>query len=224
MAVRRISMSNSILSIKNISKFNWTILFEKINNIESVLMTDEIYKKMDFATRNTYREEIKNISKKAKLSEVYIVNKLIELANKENKNIGFFLFDDEKEILYKELEYENFKREIPNNTKLLGYIFSVYIPVLIFSILIMKEYFWIGIIPFSEVFVSLVNKFIMKIKRPKLLPRLDVIDEDVNTFVIVPTLLNNVERVRNLIKDLEVYYLARSKFKTLFIGRRIRNG
>ena len=103
MAVRRISMSNSILSIKNISKFNWTILFEKINNIESVLMTDEIYKKMDFATRNTYREEIKNISKKAKLSEVYIVNKLIELANKENKNIGFFLFDDEKEILYKEL-------------------------------------------------------------------------------------------------------------------------
>ena len=208
MAVRRISMSNSILSIKNISKFNWTILFEKINNIESILMTDDIYKKMDFSTRNMYREEIKNISKKAKVSEVYVVNKLIEVSNKENKHIGFFLFDDEKEILYKELEYENFKRDIPNNTKLLGYIFSVYIPVLILSILIMKEYFWIGIIPFSEVFVSLVNKFIMKIKRPKLLPRLDVIDEDVNTFVIVPTLLNNVERVKNLIKDLEVYYLA----------------
>ena len=208
MAVRRISMSNSILSIKNISKFNFESLFEKINNIESILMTDEIYKKMDFTTRNMYRDEIKSISKKAKLSEIYVANKHVELGNKENKHIGFFLFRDEKEILYKELEYENYIKDMPNNQKILGYILGVYIPVLILSILIMKEYFWIGIIPFSEVFVSLVNKFIMKIKRPKLLPRLEIIDEDINTFVIVPTLLNNVERVKNLVKDLEVYYLA----------------
>ena len=216
MAVRRISMSNSILSIKNISKFNWTILFEKINNIESILMSDEIYKKMDFETRNMYREEIKTLSKKANLSEVYVVNKIVELSNKENKHIGFFLFADEKEILYKELECENFKHEIPNNQKLLGYIFSIYIPVLILSILIMKEYFWIGIIPFSEDFITIINKLVMRIKKPKLLPRLEVIDDDINTFVIVPTLLNNVERVKNLVKDLEVYYLANKESNLKF--------
>ena len=120
MAVRRISMSNSILSIKNISKFNFESLFEKINNIESILMTDEIYKKMDFTTRNMYRDEIKSISKKAKLSEIYVANKLVELGNKENKHIGFFLFRDEKEILYKELEYENYIKDMPNNQKILG--------------------------------------------------------------------------------------------------------
>ena len=37
MATRRISMSNAITSIKNISRFNWTMIFEKINNIENIL-------------------------------------------------------------------------------------------------------------------------------------------------------------------------------------------
>ena len=216
MAMRRISMSNSILSIKNISKFNFSILFEKINNIENVLSSDEIYKKMDFTTKNMYRDEIKNIAKKVKVSEIYVANKLIELSKKENKHIGFFLFNEEKYVFYKELEYKNYKYDISNNKKLFYYILSVYIPVLILSILIMKEYFWIGIIPFSEVFVTLINKLITKIKKPKLLPRLEEIDEDVNTFVIVPTLLNNVERVRNLIKDLEVYYLANRESKLYF--------
>ena len=216
MATRRISMSNSILSIKNISKFDFTTLFEKINNIENVLMMDEVYIKMDFETRNMYRNEIKNISRKAKVSEIYVVNKLIQISKEENKHIGFFLFEEEKELLYKELEYENYKKEIPNNKKLLNYILSVYIPVLILSILIMKEYFWIGIIPFSEVFVSLINKVIMKIKKPKLLPRVEEISEDVNTFVIVPTLLNSVDRVKKLVEDLEVYYLANREAKLYF--------
>lgn len=208
MAIRRISMSNSILSIKNISKFNFAVLFEKINNIETILMSDEVYEKMDFETRNMYREEIKEISKKTKLSEIYVVNKLIEISKKEDKHIGYFLFDEEKEILYKELEFFNYKKELSNNKKLILYILSVYIPVLIISIWVMGEYFWLGLIPFSEDFVILVNKIVMKIKKPKLLPRLDEIDENINTFVIVPTLLNNTTRVKNLIKDLEVYYLA----------------
>ena len=46
-----------------------------------------------------YREEIKKISKKARLSEIYVVNKLLELGNKENKHIGLYLLSDEKEIL-----------------------------------------------------------------------------------------------------------------------------
>lgn len=220
MAVRRVSMSNSILSIKNISKFNFTVLFEKINNIENVLMQDDIYTKMDFETRNMYRNEIKKISKNANLSEFYVASKLIELKSRENKHIGFFLFDDEKEIFYKEIEFNGYNKKLTNNQKLFGYILSIYVPVLILSILVMKEYFFIGIIPFSEIFVSIINKIIMKIKKPKLLPRLDIISEEVNTFVIVPTLLNNTERVKNLIKDLEVYYLANkeSKLKLCLLG------
>jgi hypothetical protein len=133
-------MSNSILSIKNISKFDFTTLFEKINNIENVLMQDETYKKMDFVTRNMYRDEIKNISRRAKVSEIYVVNQLIKISKNENKHIGFFLFDEEKELFYKELECENYKKESSNNKKLLNYILSVYVPVLILSIVIMKEY------------------------------------------------------------------------------------
>ena len=216
LAVRRISMSNSILSIKNISKFDWSMLFEKINNIESFLMRDEVYQKMDFVTRNMYRNEIKKLAEKAKVSEFYVANKLIEVSIKENKHIGFFLFDEEKDILYKELEYMSRKKEIKNNKKLVEYIISIYLPVLLLCIAIMKEYFWIGILPFSEVFVNLINKFIMKIKKPKLLPRMEVIDDEINTFVIVPTLLNSKERGKKLIQDLEVYYLANRDTKLYF--------
>ncbi len=142
MAVRRISVSNSITSIKNISRYNWTIIFEDINNIENLLINDEIYTKMDFETKSMYRDEIKKIAKQAKLSEIYVTSKLLEIGKRENKHIGFFLFDDEKKILYNELEYKKTNiNGIRNNFKLFIYILGIYLPSIILSIIIMKQYF-----------------------------------------------------------------------------------
>lgn len=66
MAIRRVSMANSITSLRNLSRYNWQIIFEEINSIDKILLNDAWYEKCDYETRNSYRAEIQRISKKQK--------------------------------------------------------------------------------------------------------------------------------------------------------------
>ena len=211
MAIRRVSMGNSITSIRNISRCNWQKIFESINGIENILLKDVWYENCDYETRNSYRMEIQKISKKTKISEKYIASKLIEIAKDEH--IGQYLVGDKKNELYKVLGY---KRKESKNI-LAKYLLAIYLPTVIFSILITKKYFLLALIPLSEVFVTVVNKIISKNIIPKRLPRIENIAEDVSTFVVVPTLLNSTDRVKKMIRNLEIYYLG-NKMDNLYFA------
>ena len=85
--------------------------------------------------------------------EIYVANMLVELSKKENKHIGFFLFDDDKKRLYDEIGINTkVNTGLSGATKLLLYTFGIYLPSIILSIVLFKEKFLWGIIPFSEVF------------------------------------------------------------------------
>lgn len=212
MAVRRVSISNSILSLKNITRFNWSNIFENINCVEKILSQDEIYTKLDSNTKQMYRNEIKKISQKASVAEIYVATRSIELAEKDNEHIGEFLIGEKKDDLLKILGYNaNLKDKINKEfkkQKLFWYLFTIYFPTVLLSFWVSKNYFLILLIPISQVFVTIVNKIVTKFTAPKMLPRLEKIEKGVNTFVIVPTLLNSSERVKNMVKNLEVYYLG----------------
>ena len=51
-AVRKVSMGNSIISIKKIQRINFTEIFEEVNGVEEILKQDPsgIYEKMDNGT------------------------------------------------------------------------------------------------------------------------------------------------------------------------------
>ena len=55
---------------------------------------------MDYKTKDNYRNEIKKLSEKTKISEIYITNKIIEIAktkeNDKEKHIGYYLIDKRK--------------------------------------------------------------------------------------------------------------------------------
>ena len=63
-AVRKVSMGNSITSIKKIQRINFLEIFEKINGVEEILRQDpsNIYNEMDDKTKESYRNTIKEIS------------------------------------------------------------------------------------------------------------------------------------------------------------------
>ena len=75
-------------------------LFEDINGVEEILKKDpaKIYTQMDYKTKDNYRNEIKRISEETKISEIYITNKIIEIANKKEnekeKHIGYYLISN----------------------------------------------------------------------------------------------------------------------------------
>jgi cellulose synthase/poly-beta-1,6-N-acetylglucosamine synthase-like glycosyltransferase len=213
LALRRVSMGNSILSIKNVSRFDWTKIFEKINEIEKILEQDEYYKKSDFNTRSMYREYIQDIAQKANVSEMYVAVKVIECMNNSGgTHIGYYIIDEGKDILLKKLGYElSIKDKLllyikSNKTAL--YIFMIYVSTLILSIIFAKQYFWLAFFPISEIVVLVYNKILCIIIKARLLPSLENVPENIKTFVVVPTLLNNTKRVKDLVEKLEVYYLG----------------
>ena len=103
-ALKKVSIGNSIKSIKELSRINFLEIFEKINGVEEILKKDpaNVYSKMDYKTKSYYRNRIKEISKKTKISEIYIANKALQLAqnainaekNIKKTHIGYYLIDN----------------------------------------------------------------------------------------------------------------------------------
>ena len=191
-AVRKVLIGNSITSIKKIQRINFLEIFEKINGVEELLKQDpsSVYEKMDIKTKEYYRNKIKEISKKTKISEIYITRKLLEIANKnegkgKKSHIGYYLIDEGIEDLYKELKYKT-KKPINIKEKTKIYISTIIIFSLILSfylasllnnninnlaVLIIS---WIlFFVPATEVVNQVISYTLSKIVKPKLIPKLD---------------------------------------------------
>ena len=71
--------------------------------------------------------------------------------------------------------------------------------------------FIIFLIPASEIVIQIIQYILSKIVKPKLIPKMDFykgIDEEHSTFVVIPTILKSREKVKEMMRNLEVYYLA----------------
>ena len=79
-AIRKISMANCITSIKKIQRINFLEIFEETNGVEEILNKDPagIYENMEYKTKEYYRNSIKEIAQKTKISEIYIYKKIME--------------------------------------------------------------------------------------------------------------------------------------------------
>ena len=229
-AVRKVSIGNSITSLKKISRINFLEIFEKINGVDEILRKDPagIYEKMDYKTKEYYRNIIKEISKKTKISEIYISKKLIELAQEakngeKNTHIGYYLFGENINILYKKLQYKE-STKLCNEGKFKTYLLSIIMLSFIGSFLVgMRIYNQtrnivifilssiIFIMPAYEAVVKIVEYILSKVVKPKLIPKIDFyngINDQNKTMVVIPTILNSKEKVQELMDKLEVYYLA----------------
>lgn len=232
-ALKKVSIGNSIKSIKELSRINFQEIFEAINGVEDILKKDpaKVYNHMDYKTKNYYRNTIKEISKKTKISEIYIAGKALELAektqeretiNKKQTHLGYYLISDGIDELMEELQYN--KKKLKTEAKVELYIgaiwgisgiFAIFIAVYIllstqspvFAVLIgLTSY-----IPLIEIVTKIANTILSKTVKPKLIPKLDYQDgvpEESATFVVIPTIVNSEKKIKSLIRKLEVYYLA----------------
>ena len=190
-ALRKVSMANSITSIKTINRIDFLQIFEKINGVEEILRNDpiHIYENMDYRTKEYYRNKIKEISKKIKISEIYVAKQALELSinqynemnyklNEKDENIndqkkllyrkkshiGYYLVDNGKNILLSKLLGKDVNK-ISTRTKLNLYLISIYGISLVISIFIGIN-FYIQIYPSILAFFNnfaLIYSFIMTV-------------------------------------------------------------
>ena len=233
-ATCKVSMGNSIRSIKEIGRINFLDIFEKINGVEDILRKDpaNVYVNMDYKTKSEYRNIIKEISVKTKISEIYIASKAFELANLEKisydksiekkTHIGYYLIDKGKDDLIKLLFGKNNKINIERKFNLYLFAtwgFSTFITTLIglyvyFNIrnILLSILFTIfAFLPITEVVIKIVNIIIAKTVKTRIIPKMDFskgVPKEYSTFVVIPTIINSKEKVKKLIHQLEVFFLA----------------
>ena len=227
-ALKKVLMGNYITSIKKIQRIDFLEVFEKLNGVEEILKKDpaNVYPKMDHVSKSYYRNQIKEISKKLKVSEIYIAKKILEIAeSKQNgtkqAHIGYYLIDKGINELYQELNYKS-SRKMDSNNKAKVYIlaisfFSLLIDVGLTSILNINNIvlnivnFIVLFIPSSEIVIQIIQYILSKIVKPKLIPKIDFsngINEENTTIVVIPTIIKNKEKVKELMEKLEVFYIA----------------
>ena len=228
-ALKKVAMANCILSMKELLRMDFGTIFEETNEVEEILKKDpaNVYEKMDIKTKEYYRNKIENISNKTKYAESYIAKKALQLCNRDvydkKKHIGYYLIDEGINELYDVLGYEKYKK-ISNKLKSNLYIYGLFSISIFIDFLYMICFYkqirntiltiLIGIlifIPIEEIVSKIIQYVLSKIVKPKLIPKMNFengIPKEESTFVVIPTILNSKEKVNNLMKKLEIYYLA----------------
>ena len=229
------TIGNAIKSLKEIGRINFGELFSEINGAEEILKLDPsgVYNLMEEESKNYYRGIIEKLAKKYKVSEIYIAENIIKfsrrfekaesLGEKKKSHIGYYLIDDGIYELKEALENRKVFK-LTNKQKARLYIsatilISLYIdfvfatklyiklPNKIFSIL----FAILTLIPISEIVIRVINYILSKIQKPKVIPKLDFekeLPKEAATFVVIPSIVKSKEKVRELLRKLEVYYLA----------------
>ena len=97
-----------VLSLQEVSELNWKLFFEAISQTEQILRSDPqgAYERMDFETREAYREAVTEFAKRSQSTEPEVARKAIALAQTASKeklrnhgasdrrtHVGYYLVD-----------------------------------------------------------------------------------------------------------------------------------
>lgn len=232
----QVAFSSSVVSLITLSQLLWSEIVEAVSPVDAILKNDplQVYLKMDFDTRNSYREAVEIISRGSDKLEVDVAKQALDLSSSEDsefkKHVGYFLIDDGRIQLEKILKYRpsfgvSIRRFITRYSAVfyLGGIFLFtlilesylfyyslksnvsLLQTIIFSILL--------ILPLSELGVQLFNLLLSKILPPYVLPKMSYEQEmptDCKTLVVIPMMLNTPDEIQEQLHLLEIRYLANS--------------
>lgn len=245
-AADQVSMSNSINSLRFLTKTDWRDFVELMSVVEQTLSTDlnGVYARMDFQTRDRYRHAVESISKKSALSENEVALLALKFAKESAVNeslgerkthVGYYLIGKGKKQLKKEAgvklkPFQYFQKLLYRN----AYVFYV-TAAIIFTLGITKvlisgdlvhlpTFLIIGCIPLflliaSHLALAFVNWQATLLIVPYQLPKMDFskgIPDEFLTLVIVPSIIANPAQIEELLEDLEVRFLSNRDPNLLF--------
>jgi cyclic beta-1,2-glucan synthetase len=192
---------NIFNSLKKALKYKIEFFYKKISNTEKLLISEKatIYDNMYDNNKDKYRHQIIKDSKKRGISEYEYTKEKVDLANKEGKHVGWFLFKE-----------KNYK--LRARLYVFGVVFFTLILSLIGAYFLGYGMFFLLLIPMSVVVIESINHLLMythrdnnslfKLKFEEGLP------EEYSTMIVIPTILQDTNKVLAMFDNLESYYLS----------------
>lgn len=193
-------ISNIFNDLRNFFELSVEELYEKVSKTEKILLGDKIYRKMTVESKELYRRQVEKQAKKKHCTEAEYLDSLLEKAELNDCHIGFQLFkNDNKSML------------------VLLYILIIALVTIFISLFLSKYFikyqflgFLILLIPVSQLFIQLFNELLIKIVPTNPLPKLDYskgIPEESATMVVIPTIVSDKKKVKEMFDTLETFYL-----------------
>jgi cellobiose phosphorylase len=238
-AADQVSVSHSIASLRFLSAMDWKEFVETLSLVETTLSTDpaNVYREMDFATRDRYRHSVEFLARYSRLSEVDIAQRAIQLASDAARkngsedrtaHVGYYLIDKGLPALGRQAHVKWPWRTVIERgihrfpltfyaggtgavTLLATFGFvrrAEALDVQDWKLIVFSLVF---LVCASQLAVAFMNWLSTLLVKPCLLPRLDFsagIAPDCRTMVVVPTMLTSSEGVDRLIEILEIHHLA----------------
>ncbi len=205
-ATMNVTVRNVITSMRLISWFDWAEFVESVCKVDELLRTRSEFAKMDFATRDSYRKAVEELSRGSGMTEVEIAHKAVEMAeaatsdeeashapSSRRRDPGYYLISDGRSALERDVH-----DRAPLATRLrrayvrypaTGYIMTVTVLTAVavaIPFLMSRRQGVTGIdiaivsmfaiLPASDLAVALVNRMVTKILGPTRLPRFDLDD------------------------------------------------
>ena len=234
-ATYEVSMANTITSLRLCASLDWTQYFERVSLVEQVLQRDPagVYGKMDFATRDRYRQAVEGLAERAGEAQMRVALRCVESARQAAEqnigddlatHVGYHLIGKGRGNLEVDVAYLPRLRD-----RVRRFIFAHATPfylgaagaltalgVGLAAALVPGWRYGAAIaalvlVPASELALGLVQWLVVSLALPRSLPRLDLkggVPEEGRTMVIVPTLLSRVKGVQAPLEHLEVQALG----------------
>jgi cellobiose phosphorylase len=238
-AADQVSVSHSISSLRFLSAMDWKEFVEALSLVEQTLRSDpaDVYRGMDFATRDRYRHSVEFLARHSRLPEADVARGAIQLAadsarqngpEDRTAHVGYYLIDKGKSTLEQLVKarwpWRTLVERSIHRFPLTFYAGGIGGITLLATFGFMEQARRLGVpgwelILFTAVFlvcasqmaVALMNWLSTLLVKPHLLPRLDYssgIPPECRTMVVVPTMLTSQAGVDSLIETLEIHHLA----------------
>ena len=236
-AAEQATVANLITSLRLIATFDWSEYFESVSLVEQVLQRDPagVYSQMDFRSRDRYRHAVEELAVPTGEGQLLLALKSVERARQsyvtapESRaaHVGYHLIGGGRRQFEHSVAW---KPELRHKVRRAffacaspGYLGTITLGTALLVGIAVAYAAWHGwrgaglllvvlltMVPASEITIQLLQRFISYLIPPRRLPRLelDAVPANAKTMVIVPTLLDSVERVNDLIAHLEVQALG----------------
>ncbi|MFP3545079.1 glucoamylase family protein [Rhizobium sp. SIMBA_035] len=232
-----VTMGNIIRSLREIDDTEWSVWVEQVSHVDQLLWDKSDYGILDSGSRNKYRKQIEKLAKRSPLSEMEVAQLALDMTEEakasdepqpHEPNVGGFLAGMhrpkfEARANYRPTLVQHFVRTVRKFNWL-----SIAVPVALLTILAMvivgkfmanagmspAEIIVLLImfsLPASEGATGLFNTVLSFFVTPSRLVGYEFkegIPEDARTLVVVPCLISNRDSVDELVRNLEVHYLA----------------
>jgi cyclic beta-1,2-glucan synthetase len=236
-AAEQASMANLVGSLRLISTFDWSEFFESVSLVEHVLQRDPagVYSRMDFRSRDRYRHAVEELAEPTGEAQLRVALKSVERARRvaqkhpeaRDAHVGYYLIGSGRK------QFERSVAWIPRPVQRLRRLFfrfatAAYLgsisagTAVLVAIALIYAYaygwrsgalFWVAVlsmIPASELVIQTVQRIISHLIPPRRLPRLELdhVPAEFRTMVIIPTMLDSVAQVEDLLAHIEVQALG----------------